>query len=368
LRSTCNISSNTHPSSITKYKRFVNSPFVGAAGGAREGADARPPQSVVHRPAGTEEDSGAWDTPFHAPVLIDAVLSGVAEAKRVLDGTLGGGGHAAALLEHGIAVDGMDRDPDAVQAASRRLADYAARGQFRSFLAATVDIDTIPALAQIRYDAVLLDLGVSSHQLNTDERGFSFRPGIRLDMRMAGAGADSPPSAAQWLMHASEEELATAFRRGADEPRAGRLAREIVRRRGRGAFDTSDDLVRAIRAALGAKSGPADFARLFQAVRIAINDELGVLTESLSLLRDHLRPGGRFLVIAYHSGEDRIVKDTFRDWSRACHCPPRQPLCTCGGQPLGALITRRPLTPSAAELARNPRSRSAKLRIWQRAP
>jgi 16S rRNA (cytosine1402-N4)-methyltransferase len=145
------------------------------------------------------------------------------------------------------------------------------------------------------------------------------------------------------------------------------LAREIVRRRASRPFATSDDLVGAIRGAFGARTGPPEFARLFQAVRIAVNDEIAALTAALPLLRDRLAPGGRLAVIAYHSGEDRVVKHTFRDWSQACHCPPRQAYCTCGGVAMGEVITRRAVVAAPGEVARNPRARSAKLRVWRRA-
>jgi 16S rRNA (cytosine1402-N4)-methyltransferase len=146
-----------------------------------------------------------------------------------------------------------------------------------------------------------------------------------------------------------------------------RLAREIVRRRGNQPFATSDDLVGAIRGALGPRTGPGDFARLFQAVRIAVNDEIGGLERALDRLRERLHPGGVFVVIAYHSGEDRVVKNAFRDWSAECICPPRQPVCTCRGHALGSLVTKKPVTAGPEEADRNPRARSARLRAWRSA-
>jgi 16S rRNA (cytosine1402-N4)-methyltransferase len=295
-------------------------------------------------------------------------------AAIVIDGTLGGGGHAAALLASGARVDAVDRDPEAVATARARLAADERAGRFRAFTGSFANLDAIPELRGARYDGALLDLGVSSHQLNDAERGFSFRPGAPLDMRMdrpAGAhaaqGDRGRQDAAAWLATAPESELARAFRDFGDEPRATRLAREIVRRRATRALTTSDDLVGAIRGAFGARTGPPEFARLFQAVRIAVNDELAALTAALPNLRDRLTSGGRLAVIAYHSGEDRIVKHAFRDWSQACRCPPRQPQCSCGGQALGALVTRRAMTAGPIELARNPRARSARLRVWRRA-
>ncbi|HEU4703038.1 MAG TPA: 16S rRNA (cytosine(1402)-N(4))-methyltransferase RsmH [Conexibacter sp.] len=287
-------------------------------------------------------------------------------AALVLDGTLGGGGHAAALLESGARrVIGLDRDPEALASASARLTDAAAHGRFAAHLGNYAAIDAIPAIADLRFDGILLDLGISSHQIDDASRGFSFREGAPLDMRMGGAGADSP-SAAELLDTESEQELTRIFREYGDEPRAGRLAREIVRRRATRPFETSDDLVGAIRGALGPRTGPPEFARLFQAVRIAVNDELAGLERALPALRDRLAPGGTLAVIAYHSGEDRLVKHAFRQWSTDCICPPRLPMCACGGDhALGETLTRRAVVASADEVARNPRARSAKLRAWR---
>jgi 16S rRNA (cytosine1402-N4)-methyltransferase len=150
-----------------------------------------------------------------------------------------------------------------------------------------------------------------------------------------------------------------------DERQARRLAREIVRRRARHPFVVSDDFVNAIRAVHGPRAGAPDFARLFQALRIAVNDELEGLARALPALRDALMPGGKLAVITYHSGEDRLVKQAFRDWASSCVCPPRQPVCTCRGKALGRVVPRKPIRPSAEEVAANPRARSAKLRIFQ---
>jgi len=164
-----------------------------------------------------------------------------------------------------------------------------------------------------------------------------------------------------------EERLAACFADYADEPhpRARALAREVIRRRRRAPLLLSDDFVNAIRARLGPRSGPPEFARLFQALRVAVNDELGQLERALPALRDALVPRGRLGVITYHSGEDRIVKHAFREWSRACVCPPRQPVCTCRGRPLGELLTRKAIAPGAEERRTNPRARSAKFRAFE---
>lgn len=307
---------------------------------------------------------GAHDSAWHAPVLVAEVCEALRDCPRVLDGTLGGGGHAEALLARGHSVTGLDRDAQALAIASARLAAYAASGQFVAVQGNHDAIDDVLALQGMRWDSILLDLGVSSRQLDDDARGFSFRPGVALDMRMDGSAAQT---AAEWLNDADEATLTSTFKEAGDEPKARRLGREILHRRGRKPFEISDDLVGAIRAVLGPRSGPGDFARLFQAVRIAVNDELGGLSRGLASLRDRLVPSGILAVIAYHSGEDRVVKHLFRDWSANCSCPPRQPMCTCGGVALGETITRKPILAGAAETATNGRARSAHLRLWRKA-
>jgi 16S rRNA (cytosine1402-N4)-methyltransferase len=180
-------------------------------------------------------------------------------------------------------------------------------------------------------------------------------------MRMADTG----PTAADLLNTLDEAELKRVFADYGDERRAGSLARQVVRRRATRPFETSDDLVNAIRAVLGASSGPPEFARLFQALRIAVNDELEGLTAALPAYREALAPVGTLAVISYHSGEDRIVKHLFQDWARRCVCPPRQPICTCRGRPLGSMDPRKPIAPTTAEIALNPRARSARLRVFR---
>ena len=307
-----------------------------------------------------------WQSDYHSPALADEVVTLLSASALVLDGTLGGGGHAAVLLEAGVErVVGIDRDPDALAEVRARLAAAAAQERFAAYQGNYAAVDALPALAGLRFNGILLDLGISSHQIDDASRGFSFREGAPLDMRMGGSG-DSAPSAGELLDSASDEELARIFRDYGDEPRAGRLAREIVRRRATRPFRSSDDLVGAIRGAFGARTGPSDFARLFQAVRIAVNDELAGLEQALPALRDRLAPGGTLAVIAYHSGEDRLVKHAFREWSTDCICPPRLPMCACGNNhALGAPVTRRAIVASADEIARTPRARSARLRAWR---
>jgi 16S rRNA (cytosine1402-N4)-methyltransferase len=295
----------------------------------------------------------------HEPVLLEEVVGFLAGCRRVLDGTVGGAGHAVRLVAVGARVLGLDRDEGAVRAAQARLG-AAAPVRLGDFADAAGDADVV-AFAP---DGILLDLGVSSHQLDEPARGFSFRPGTALDMRMNPGDAIT---AAGWLNAAGERELAAAFHDWGDERRARALARQIVRRRATRAFETSDDLVGAIRAVLGSRSGPDDFARLFQAVRIAVNGEIERLTRALPALLEVAGPGAVLVVISYHSGEDRVVKQAMREWARACICPPAQPACTCRGRPLGDVLTRRPVRPSAEEMARNPRSRSARLRAFRKA-
>lgn len=302
--------------------------------------------------------------PYHVPVLAAEVLTFLGNAARVLDGTLGGGGHARAFLERGSQVIAFDRDPRAIAEARAALAPFERSGALRIVQANFTDPEALDALGAGAFHGILLDLGVSSHQLDDAARGFSFREGAPLDMRM---GDDAHLTAAEWLGETGELEMARVFREYADEPRAGRLAREIVRRRANRPFTTSDDLVGAIRATLGPRSGPGDFARLFQAVRIAVNDELEGLARALPLLRDRLAIDGVLAVISYHSGEDRLVKNAFREWSAACICPPRQPICTCRGKPLGTTLTRKAVTATPFEIASNSRARSARLRAWRRA-
>ena len=296
-------------------------------------------------------------SPFHVPVLLAPILTAARGARRAVDATLGDGGHSAALLEQGIEVLGIDRDPEALAVSRARLGD---RG-IRYLRASYASPEALAAVAGFGPDFVLLDLGVSSRQLDEEARGFTFRPGAPLDMRMGPTGS----SAADILNTADDRILEAIFKDYGDERRARRLASEIVRRRTRQPFATSDDLVNAIRATLGAKAGPSEFARLFQAVRMAVNDEPAELERALTAFRNSLKPGGRLSIITYHSGEDRLVKQSFRDWARSCVCPSELPICICRGRSLGRVEPRKPIMPDPAELAVNPRARSAKLRIFQ---
>lgn len=300
---------------------------------------------------------------YHIPVLLAEVETLLASATTVLDCTLGGGGHTNVFLDHGARVTGIDRDPRALAAARERLADYERIGRFRALLGNYAELDAAGLAPVEHFDGILLDLGVSSHQFDDLTRGFTFREGAPLDMRM---GDDAGQDAAELLNTIDEVDLSALLRAYADEPRAAKLAREITRRRERRPFATADDLVDAIRAVLGPRSGAPDFARVFQAVRIAVNDELAGLERALPVLRERLTPGGVLVIISYHSGEDRLVKQAFREWSTDCICPPKQMMCTCRGVALGATLTRRPISATDEEIALNARARSAKLRAWRR--
>ena len=305
---------------------------------------------------------GAWDSVYHAPVLANEVVELFSEARTILDCTLGGGGHTAALLSIGANVTAIDRDPDAIEAARSRLVAHEAAGRFHVILGNFAEADRLLPDPSQKFDGILADLGVSSHQFDDPGRGFSFREGAVLDMRMS---ADTTHTAADFLNSADEAELSRVFRDYGDEPRGRRLAREVVRRRENRPFRTSDDLVGAIRAVLGSRSGAGDFARIFQALRIAVNDEITSLEAALPVLRDRLAPNGVLAVISYHSGEDRLVKHAMRDWSAACVCPPRTLFCTCRGRALGKGVTRKAVTAPEAEILRNSRARSARLRAWR---
>jgi 16S rRNA (cytosine1402-N4)-methyltransferase len=293
---------------------------------------------------------------YHLPVLLEPVLAAGRGARRVVDATLGDGGHAAAFLQAGAQVLGIDRDPEAIAISRRRLGDTAIQYVQASYASA----EALGAVSRFRPDFILLDLGVSSRQLDEEIRGFTFRAGAPLDMRMGEAGE----TAASLLNELGAATLETIFREFGDERRARRLASEIVRRRQRQRFTSSDDLVNAIRGALGPRTGPGDFARLFQALRIAVNDELGQVERALPEFRNALEPGGKLAVITYHSGEDRLVKQAFREWASSCVCPPEVPVCTCRGRPLGRMEPRKPIQPDQTELELNPRARSAKLRLF----
>jgi 16S rRNA (cytosine1402-N4)-methyltransferase len=309
----------------------------------------------------------------HQPVLLQESLSclEVVPGAIVVDGTVGGGGHAAAILERS-APDGrliaLDLDDEALAAARDRLAPFGERALLVH--ASFRHLDSVLREQGVSgVDAVLLDLGVSSHQLDTAARGFRFGADTAdetpLDMRMDPTDG---PTAADLLRTADADELAHWFWSYADLPGSRRLARAIVAARERGdAPETAADLLAIVREARvggGRRHHPGTL--IFQALRIAVNDELRALEEGLDAAIAALRPGGRLAVIAYHSAEDRIVKHRLRAEVRGCICPPEVPRCICGRQPRVRLVMRRPVKASDEEVHDNPRARSARLRAAER--
>jgi 16S rRNA (cytosine1402-N4)-methyltransferase len=310
----------------------------------------------------------------HQPVLLEETLHWLdaRPGRLIVDGTLGDGGHAEAILERTAPrgrLIGLDRDPDALRIAGDRLARFGERVSLAH--ASFADLTSVLAQTSLaRVDGVLFDLGVSSRQLDQPERGFRFAVESArttpLDMRMDRARGES---AGELLARASEDELAHCFRAYGELPGAGRLAREIVRRRSQQPLRTTADLLAAISAARiggGRKHNPATLA--FQALRIAVNDELGALETGLGAAIDALAPGGRLCVIAYHSLEDRITKQRFAREERPCTCAPSAPVCTCGKKPRLVRATRKAVRPSELEVRNNPRARSAKLRAAEKLP
>ena len=306
-----------------------------------------------------------YGSSYHMPVMVREVLSYLRPERggTYLDGTLGGGGHAHAILASSpeVMLLGVDRDPDALREAGARLAQFGDRVVLTESNFANA-VDTA-GIMEGELSGAVLDLGISSHQIDVEGRGFTFRSGAPLDMRMAGGAGDD--TAADLLNELEEEELANIFYRFGEERRSRRLARTIVEMRETAPLADSDDLVAAIDRSLPGAT-IQDRARIFQALRIAVNRELEALVQALPRIRECLAPGGVMVVLSYHSLEDRVVKDAFREWSRECVCPPGLPICVCRGAAYGETLTRKPIMPSAGEIRENPRARSARLRAWRK--
>lgn len=311
------------------------------------------------------EDSSTYGSSYHAPVMVREVLHYLDPAMGglYLDGTLGGGGHTEAILDSNpdTRVIATDRDPEARAEAAERLGSYGDRVR----IVASNFADAIEAggIEPGSLAGALLDLGISSHQIDVDHRGFTFRPGAPLDMRMEGESHLA--TAAELLNESREEELADIFYHWGEEKRSRRLARLIVEKRADQPLRESGDLVELIDRAVP-RAGVQDHARIFQALRIAVNEEIAALKRALPAIREALEPGAVMVVISYHSIEDRVVKDAFREWSRECVCPPGLPVCVCRGEALGETLTRKPVGPTPEELETNPRSRSGRLRAWRK--
>jgi 16S rRNA (cytosine1402-N4)-methyltransferase len=302
----------------------------------------------------------------HLPVMVDEVVELLAPVPEgvVLDATVGGGGHARAILEahpH-LQIIGMDQDPAAVEAATEALRPFGdraqvVRGRFDQ-LAGVLD-----AAGVARLSGALFDLGVSSVQLDRPERGFSYRAEAALDMRM---DPDQPFTAADVVNQSSERDLVRLLVANGEGRFAGRIVRAIIAAR---PLSTTGQLAEVVRSAIPAaarRTGGHPARRAFQAIRIAVNDELTVLPVALDAAVDRLTPGGRCVVLAYHSGEDRMVKERFRNAATGgCVCPPGLP-CVCGAEPTVRLLTRGARKPAAVEVAANRRSESARLRAVER--
>lgn len=302
----------------------------------------------------------------HVPVLRDRVVAWLAPTAPglVVDATVGLGGHAAALLEAvpGLRLVGLDRDPEAIERALKRLQPFSDRA--RLIQSAFADLPAVlRSLGCPPVAAILADLGCSSLQLDSAERGFSFSRSGPLDMRMSSSG----PSAGDLVNGAAEDELVRVVRDYGEERRARRVARAIVEARRRQPIRTTDELARLVAGAVGGGSQRIHPAtRTFQALRIAVNDELGQLERFLGPAVRALQPEGRIAIIAFHSLEDRIVKHSLRRLAGACVCPPEAPACSCNPERLVEILTRRAERPSADEVAANPRARSARLRVARR--
>ena len=310
--------------------------------------------------------------PVHVPVMADEVVAMLAPAagSRHVDATLGGGGHAERILD---ASDpdgrllGLDADGAAIARVRARLAPrFGDRLRLRQAnFRGLARVAPEEGFADV--DGCLFDLGLSSFQLAAEDRGFSFRTGGALDMRF---DAERGLPASELLETLDAAELTSLFRRHGEEPYAGRIARAIVEARRTAPIGTAEELAEIVaRVAPGRAPGrrrihPA--TRVFQALRIAVNEELEALQEGLAAALDLLRPGGRLVVLSYHSLEDRIVKRFFQAERRGCVCPPEAPVCVCGRQPRLRLLGAKGVVPSATEIAANPRSRSARLRAAER--
>lgn len=308
---------------------------------------------------------------LHRPVLLTELLGALAVRPNgtYVDANLGGGGHAEAVLEasgpRGLLL-GIDADGGAIEMSRVRLARFGDR--LSTFHGSSTHLARAIADAGFsEVDGVYFDLGLSSDQLVDRERGFGIRAGGLLDLRF---DTRSGESAAELIAQASAAELEQIFRDYGEEPHASKIARAIVATRVSAPITTAEELAELVEQSVPKRYGPPSrihpATRVFQALRIAVNDELGALRTALAAAIAALRVGGRVVVLTYHSLEDRIVKQAFAAAARVCICPPRVPVCTCANQAILRLINKHPITASEEEIAANPRSRSAKLRAAER--
>lgn len=302
---------------------------------------------------------------YHRPVLLEETLAALAVRPEgvYVDGTAGGGGHSYEIASRlcGGRLIALDQDPDAIAQASARLEGLPAtvvRSNFR-YMDRVLD-----ELNVGKVDGVLLDIGVSSHQLDEPARGFSYHADAPLDMRMSQEGV----TAADLLRDLTEQELADIFFRFGEEKFSRAIARSIVRRRAVQPLTTTAELAELIKESVpaAARRDGHPARRVFQALRMAVNAELDCLSEALDIAFDQLKVGGRLAVITFHSLEDRMVKQRFAEFCKGCTCPPSFPVCVCGRQPAARQVLRKPAEASEQELAENPRSRSAKLRCIEK--
>ncbi len=305
----------------------------------------------------------------HVSVLLSECIEGLNIKKNgiYVDGTLGGGGHSSEILKNlsdeGILI-GIDQDKDALKAASARLQNYKnVKYVHNNFY----NIDSILNELEIeKIDGMLMDLGVSSYQLDTGDRGFSYMQDAPLDMRM---NRDNSLSAYEVVNDYDEEEIYRIIRDYGEEKFAKRIARFIVENREKKKIETTLELVEIIKAAIPAKArreGPHPAKRTFQAIRIEVNSELSILNKAIEDGVNRLNEGGRMAIITFHSLEDRIVKLKFKELATSCTCPKEFPICVCGGKAKVKIISRKAIEPSKEEVDENPRSRSAKLRVIER--
>jgi len=303
----------------------------------------------------------------HLPVLRDRLVEWVAigPGEIVVDATVGLGGHAEAILQRlpDARLIGLDVDPQALALARERLARFGSRVELVRGSYARLD-EHLGTLGIEAVSAVVLDLGVSSLQVDHAERGFSYRVEGPLDMRM---DPESGPSAAEFLAAADEKEIARVLREYGEEPQARRIARAITERRRKAPLRTTTDLSDVVQRTVSGRKPVSTLARVFQGVRVAVNRELENLREGLRRALGVLAPGSVFAVLSYHSLEDRAVKQFFRRQVEGCVCPPDLPQCGCGFVRGHRLLTRRAERPTPEEVAENPRARSARLRVLQRA-